>query len=196
MRRLLIAINVIRPINDCTLGKKKEKAKLRQVEVRLPGLRGIWVADDNQQKAAWELYVELVTRIAVEPLGMRDGLLREALSSLHALFGETRRILKEYGPAVAEAHEKGDLSFGAIAIDVLNHGLRPVLSKWHPALSDHEALCPPGKSRSAHEREWSEFDTFREELESLRKVMTGFADLLASAAGISSLHIKPEPEGD
>jgi hypothetical protein len=44
-------------------------------------LKGTWKPDDTQRRAAWELYVELVTRIAVLPLAGNEGLLREALSS-------------------------------------------------------------------------------------------------------------------
>jgi hypothetical protein len=61
---------------------------LKSVEVNLSlpfgvgGLRGVWQPDQEEQKAAWEMYVELITRIAVVELGPSEGLLREALSSL------------------------------------------------------------------------------------------------------------------
>ena len=41
-------------------------------------ISGTWEPNDDEGKAAWELYVELVTRIAVVPLGGEEGLLREA----------------------------------------------------------------------------------------------------------------------
>src|SRR5438876_4543781 len=60
---------------------------------------------DVERRAAWKLYVELNTRIATQPLRPSEGLLREALSSLYAIFGITRDILKEAGPGVARGQE-------------------------------------------------------------------------------------------
>jgi hypothetical protein len=164
------------------------KAKLAKVTVKLPWVQGEWVADESQQRAAWEMYVELVTRIAVQPLGSGEGLLREALTSLHDLFGETRRILKQYGPEVATPARKGALSFGQIAVDVLNRSLRPLLARWHPLLQSHETTRPATTSPADHERAWPQADELRRELESRRAHLTAYADLLASVSGVASLH--------
>src|SRR6185369_2037993 len=101
------------------------------------------------------MYVELVTRVSIQPLGDTEGVLREALSSLHALFGETRRILRDHGPDVARPEKKKLLSFGAIAVDVLNVWLRPFLATWHPLLSTHEGQRRPGVSHYESELTWS-----------------------------------------
>jgi len=169
------------------------KAKLSRVSVRLGAITGEWVADEAQQRAAWEMYVELVTRVSVQPLESDEGLLREALASLYSLFGETRRILREYGPGVAKPAKKKFLSFGAIAVDVLNVWLRPVLSKWHPLLADHEAGKAAGTSAVEHERAWALNQPLREELEILRGRLMSYADLLAEVCEIPSLHAMPEP---
>src|SRR5512135_26700 len=104
------------------------KAKLTKVSVdlRTPFLtvKGDWEADESEQQAAWELYVELVTRAATVELKPGEGLLREALSSLHQVFGETREILRKYGPGVAKPKGQGKLSLGLIAVTVLNSALR------------------------------------------------------------------------
>jgi hypothetical protein len=167
-------------------------AKLARVIVKLPGIEGEWVADRAQQTAAWEMYVELVTRIAVQPLGEHDGLLREALSSLYALFGETRRILRAYGPGVATPERKKYISFGAIAVDVLNVWLRPFLAKWHPLLQDHESHKPAALSAYKHEQAWGEAPALRAALELLRGKLVMYADLLAQACRVPSLHVRPE----
>jgi hypothetical protein len=48
---------------------------VKQVSVQLgwgpAKLSGVWEPDQAERNAAWELYVELVTRIAVVPLGVR-----------------------------------------------------------------------------------------------------------------------------
>lgn len=168
--------------------------KWAEVEVNLPWIKGKWIADTAQRDAAWEMYVELITRIAIQPLGPGEGLMREALSSLHALFQETRRILKAYGPKVATRLRKAELSFGEIAVAVLNQHLRPFLSKWHPLLQAHEALRAATAPPFAHEAAWPQAAQLRQELDALRRPLTEYADLLAEACGISiSLATNPAP---
>jgi hypothetical protein len=150
-------------------------------------LAGTWEADEAQQLAAWEIYVELITRIAVVELRPGEGLLREALSSLHALFDITRGVLREGGPDLARPQKKGALSLGMIAVDVLNRALRPFLAKWHPLLLDWESQRAPGKSPARHEADWPEGGALRRDLEAVQKVMTQYADLLGQAAGVPSL---------
>lgn len=164
--------------------RKTESVRLEKVEFKVFGLGGAtWVADDAQRKAAWEMYVELVTRVAVVPLREGDGLIREALSSLHSLFAETRRILKLYGPAVARRLRLESLSFADIAIAVLNRGIRPFLTKWHPRLSRFEVAS----NATPREEEWPEVTQCRRELDELRAALSAYADILAEAAGVDPI---------
>jgi hypothetical protein len=161
---------------------KRDPARLKKVSIHLPfGIGGAeWEADPAERRAAWSLYVELVTRVAVQPLGHDEGVLREALSSLHSLFGTTRQILREAGPDVGAARE----SVGGIAIAVLNCGLRPFLAKWHPPLQAWEVQRDPKTSPQEHERKWPEEPTVRAELDQLRKDLGQYANALATIAGV------------
>jgi hypothetical protein len=161
---------------------KKDKVKATKLEIGLPFDLGKLVLepDEAQQNAAWELYVELTTRIAVQTLGEDEGLVREALSSLYSLFDITRDILRRAGPRVAQ----GKQSLGPVAIDVLNVGLRPFLSKWHPLLQTYEAKRPDDVSPREHEDNWEYIVEAREELEKLRRELSTYADALAKIAGI------------
>ena len=78
---------------------KQSSAVLKEVSVSLPfGIGSAkWVPDPTEQNAAWSLYIELVTRIAVQSLGFEQGLLREALNSLYTLFGTTREVFEGSG---------------------------------------------------------------------------------------------------
>jgi hypothetical protein len=171
---------------------RRVAAKLVKVTVKLPGIEGKWEADRNQQLASWEMYIELVTRISVQPLGDSEGTFREALSSLYVLFGETRRILRTYGPGVAKPEHKKYISFGAISVDVLNVWLRPFLSKWHPLLLDHEAHKPADRSAPDHEKDWASVKDARAALRELQGKLVLYADLLAEVSGVPSLHAKPQ----
>jgi hypothetical protein len=162
----------------------KKKVKATKLVVGLPFSLGQleFEPDEVQQRAAWELYVELSTRIAVRPLGSEEGLLREALSSLYSIFGVTREILRGAGPSVAQ----GPNSFGAVAIEVLNKGLRPFLSKWHPLLLAYEQKRPPEVDARDYERGWEKQVELQEELADLQEQMMIYAEALARIAAVES----------
>ena len=159
-----------------------KKVKATKLTVGLPfNLGSIELENDEaQQRAAWSLYVELSTRIAVQPLDENEGILREALTSLYNVFNITRQILREAGPDIA----KNSNSLGAIAIDVLNKGLRPFLVKWHPLLKDYEEKKSPAVTTVDHERAWEHTVDLRQELEQVRQQMVIYVAALAKIAGI------------
>lgn len=161
---------------------KKDPAILKHVTVSLPfGIGSAsQEADPTERHAAWELYVELVTRIAVQPMSEDLGILREAMNSLHGLFGSTREILRKAGPKVGASHD----SVGGIAIAVLNNGLRPFLSKWHPLLQDWEVKRLSKVSIQAHERNWELEPILRKELDVLRTGLEQYAYAPGEIAGV------------
>jgi hypothetical protein len=161
-----------------------------RVELGIPAIgkiEGSWTPDESEQRAAWELYVELTTRVSLIDLHQDDGLLRESLSSIHSLFGTTRQILRNYGPTIARPKGNNALSLGYIALTILNLVLRPFLSKWHPLLLDHEASKPTDISSIDHEKEWEYYSDFRIALQANQKTLYDYANLLAEAAGIPPL---------
>jgi hypothetical protein len=167
-------------------------AKLKGVEVRLKfpelfELAGTWEADEAQRLAAWEIYVELVTRVAVVTLRPSDGVLREALTSLHDLFDITRGVLRKGGPELARPAKIGALSLGIIAVDVLNRAVRPFLARWHPLLLTWEVNRPASKSAAEHEAVWPKSAAMRADLEALQAILRSYAELLGTVAGVPSL---------
>ncbi len=123
---------------------------------------------DSERRAAWDLYVELATRISTQTADDSEGVDAAALASLHALFGVTRGVLKQYGPG---AH-----NFARVAIAVLNQVLRPFLTRWHGRLDEHAAL--PAAERAQ----------FRTELRAVQKQLTGnYVRVLAALADVESL---------
>ncbi|MEO0802989.1 MAG: hypothetical protein AAFY57_12020 [Cyanobacteria bacterium J06642_2] len=165
----------------------RDPAELTEVSVSLPfGIGSAkWKADPTEREAAWELYVELVTRVAVQPLPDGVGTVREAMNSLYSLFASTREILRDAGPKVGASRD----SVGGIAIAVLNKGLRPFLSKWHPELQAWEAIKRDNVSPKAHEQDWELEPQARGELEVLRKKLAQYASELAKIAGIKGKNI-------
>ena len=57
-----------------------------------------WSSNEKaDEKAAWEMYVEMITRIITQPLPPDHGDERTALKSVYSLFEITRNVLKEHG---------------------------------------------------------------------------------------------------
>jgi hypothetical protein len=165
--------------------------KLQSLNINLPfGLGGAnIVVTEAQKHVAWALYVELATRVAGVELKPGMGSAREALNSLYSLFETTRSVLRNQGPGAAE----GPDSVGPIAIDILNRGLRPFLTKWHTILSGFEAeQTEEQRSRFGgdvavvvDESRWAKRDAFYQELEENRQGILQYIQALARVAGIN-----------
>jgi hypothetical protein len=145
--------DVIKAGGRCRWEETMPKLTSVKVALNIPyigGVEGTWEPDEAEQRAAWDMYVELVTRSSVVEL--RPG---EALSSLYSLFDTTRRILREYGPATARPKGRDNISFGYLAIAILNGVLRPVLAKWHPLLLQYQTAKPESISPAEYEWQWA-----------------------------------------
>ena len=144
-----------------------DKWGLSSLKVNLGILQSEWKPNDHDKTAAWEMYVELLTRITTQPLPKDDGDEATALSSTYSLFSITREILKEHGRHGRE--------FSRLAVIVLNQIIRPFTAKWHRLSTqgafETEELCT----------------VFREDLEALQVQLTAYSRLLASVAGVEDL---------
>jgi hypothetical protein len=126
-----------------------------------------WKPSDPDKAAAWDLYVELLTRITTQPLPDEAGVEQTALDSVHALFGLTRQTLRTHG--------RGCIQFARIAIVVLNQIVRPFTSKWHRK-SQQGAFVSPEQCRQ-----------FRNELQTLQTQLRNYTGLLAKLADVEDL---------
>jgi hypothetical protein len=154
------------------------------LDLKVFSLKGTWKPSDEERAAAWELYVELITRVSVVPL--QNGILREALSSFYSLFAASREILRKYGPRIAEPKPDGQYNFGFLTVAMLNFAIRPVLAYWHPELSAWES-ARVGGSPVEHERSWPREPELRRQLEDARLILAQYAALLGAACGVPDL---------
>lgn len=98
------------------------KWKLTSLKINVKFLEMEWNPSDEDRHAAWDMYVELLTRIATQPLADEEGDEASALKSLHAIFPLTREIIRS---------NFGCVEFTKIAVVVLNQVLRPFTARWH-----------------------------------------------------------------
>ncbi len=143
-----------------------EQWDMTSLKIKAPFLEMDWNPADADRDAAWELYIELLTRITTQPLSPNDGDERAALDSVYALFALTRQTIKSHGRACIE--------FTKIAVVVLNQIIRPFTARWHKtSLSgfDDPAIC----------------HTFREELAELQSKLLVYTRMLADMANVEDL---------
>lgn len=150
-------------------------------------IEGIWEPTECERNAAWDMYVELVTRIPIAQAKPGESSLQVSLNSLYKLFGATREILRKYGPYVARPRSEGQISFGFLSVKVLDIILRPFLVKWYPLLIDYESTRKSSISAREHERKWTRYEELKMGLNDIREALLQYAQLLARASEVPSL---------
>ena len=154
--------------------------RLQSVTVKIPYVGDFqFLPDESETRVAWAIYVELATRVPIEPLDVVHGSRSEALGSIYALFQAMRVIIREAGPQIARRSD----SLAFLAIGVLNSGLRPFLTKWHSELEVHEAEQRCSEGARERGRVWDHAPSFDAELKVLGENLSAYAQELLKIAG-------------
>ncbi len=140
------------------LEKVKLNFRVAQVELSF---------QQTDRDAAWELYVEMLTRVVTQPLPAEVGDEQTALDSVYSLFSTTREILRRRGQGATE--------FSKVAIPVLNQVVRPFTAKWHKETLAGAFNCEIKRKE------------FRAELEELQEELRNYNRILAEVAGVEDL---------
>jgi hypothetical protein len=151
-----------------------EKWNMTSLKVTSPFLEMEWKPQDEDKAAAWELYIELLTRITTQPLDVMHGNEQAALESVYSLFPITRQVIK--------SNTRYCIEFTKIAVVVLNQVIRPFTAKWH-RLSLQGAF-----------NDLEKCSEFRDELLTLQIILRRYARMLAEMAGVEDLTTLEEPE--
>lgn len=141
--------------------------QLEKISLNASFLQAEFEFKTADQDAAWELYIEMLTRIVTQPLPSNVGDDKTALDSVYSLFPTTREILRRRG--------RGTIEFSKIAIPVLNQVVRPFTAKWHRE-SLAGAFNDPEKQTQ-----------FRKELEILQSDLRNYNRMLAEIAEVEDL---------
>lgn len=144
-----------------------ENWDMTSLKINLNFLEMEWNPNDYDKDAAWELYVELVTRITTQPLATAAGHEETALKSIYNLFPLTREALKRHGRHCNE--------FSRIAVVVLNQVVRPFTTRWHREVRD-------GGFEDSEKRR-----LFRQELEAIQNELRKYSKMLADMAQVEDL---------
>ncbi len=148
------------------LKKLLEKWDLASLKINAPFMEMTWEPRDEDKTAAWELYVELITRVATQHLEPDAGDEAAALKSISDLFALTRETIKRNG--------RHCINFTRIAVVVLNQKVRPFTAKWHRLTR----AAPLGDADTV---------AFREELRGLQTDLRNYTRLLADLADVEDM---------
>ena len=149
------------------LSKWFENWDLTGLKIKTPILEMDWAPQVADKDAAWDMYIELLTRITTQALPNDDGIEETALESIYNIFGITREIIKTHG--------RDCQGFARIAIVILNQVIRPFTARWHKLASegafDNKEQCR----------------LFRSELSGLQTKLTNYCKMLSEISGVEDL---------
>ena len=144
-------------------------AWLRRWQVEDPGIGDdrkdeFWAPKDADQALAWDIYVELQTRVAVQALGDDEGDDATALSSIYKLFPLSRKCMQRHGVDCANT--------GALLTAFLNQKVRRFTARWHKCSVEERWEDNPGAKNQE----------FRDALKDLQPVFKQLAGALSHLA--------------
>ena len=139
---------------------------LTGLKIKASFLEMEWTPKDADKDAAWELYVELLTRVTTQALNSGEGTETAALASIHSIFKTTREVLKTHG--------RDCIQFSKVAIVILNQIVRPFTSKWHPRIEESSL-------------DNASITVFRNDLADLQKKLIAYTHMLSEIAGVEDI---------
>lgn len=157
------------------LKKLLEQWDLNSLKIKAGFLEMEWVPQIEDKAAAWDLYVEMLTRVVTQRLVPDQGREADVLNSAYQLFPLTRDIIKRHG--------RHCINFAKIAIVVLNQIVRPFTTKWNTQLEGGGVLGEPQALE------------FRNDLVRLQTDLRKYARLLADLAEVEDLTDLEQVEG-
>ena len=144
-----------------------ENWDMTSLKIKTPFLEMEWNPQEADKNAAWDMYIELLTRITTQPLADQHGDEKTALDSIYSLFPITRQIIKDNG--------RDCIEFTKIAIIILNQKIRPFTAKWHK-------LSLEGAFENKEQCK-----IFRQELRELQNILSIYSAMLADMADVEDL---------
>jgi hypothetical protein len=117
----------------------------------------MWNPSNADKIAAHTFHVELISRVATQPLGYSSGVEQRALTSIFELFGTARALTQR---------DSDCQTFETIVWHVLNTYVRPFTAKWH------------AKSASGELNALDSSDIFRAELQVLQRRLVALDEVL------------------
>jgi hypothetical protein len=141
-----------------------EHWKLENPGISKDRLLEFWAPQEADRGLAWDLYVELMTRITTQNLDDKDGDDETALKSVYTLFPLSRDYMHRHGVRSANT--------AALLTAYLNQKVRSFTAKWHKRSLDEKWK---DNTNQPHPE-------FRSELRALQPILRQLAEALSHLA--------------
>ena len=136
-----------------------DRFELVSLDIQLGGFGKAQFRPNVQDiQVAHRIWTELVTRKAALPIEPEHDVIVEVYDSWYVLFGKVRDLIGDI-PAQLIRKEKSTELLVKIAVDTLNNGLRPHLTRWQ-----------------AHFRNWYKQELEKASLKSPQEIQKGFPE--------------------
>jgi len=131
----------------------------------------------TDRQVAYQVWVEMSTRKIGLPIDLDDDVVAEIYDSWHSFFGVTRELVKSI--PVNKVSDKSTKEVINVSIGVLNHGLRPHLTKWQARFrSWHEDKLKADsvvyEEPQVLQRNFPDFDELKADLLSVNKKLIAY----------------------
>lgn len=172
---ILIYIRIKRPalckdyeINEAELGIGSAKVKIRP--------------NNEDLQIAYKLLVELSTRKIGLPIDIEHDVIVEVYNSWYEFFKVTRELIKDI-PATKIRRSKSTRNLVNIAIEVLNIGIRPHLTKWQVWFrrwyeNESRVDSNSGLSPQQIQKKFSDYKTLVEDMQTVNRNLIKYKDTL------------------
>jgi hypothetical protein len=148
---------------------------------------------EEDKQCAWELYVELCTRLSMtgkqtddECTNFEGEVLAESLDSVHMFFSEARGIMRKF--PVGRLAMDSSQHLGLLINDFIVHVLRPFLEKWQSDYR-HWWETEADKTLSPFERQkkYPHYDKFLEDWTNVRLIARRLMNELVGAYNLTAV---------
>jgi hypothetical protein len=153
-------------------------AEVSSITLSIPGIGEVEFGLTREERGViWRLFVELATRVTIQPLHDGEGTIGEAMASLHDFFAIAREQLAQ--APIREA-AKGANSAQVLILHVLNGELRPFMARWRAPLLTATA-------GGGSEATWAQAAACRADLETMRRRVLELVWQLGAQLGVAHL---------
>jgi hypothetical protein len=146
--------------------------ELVRLNVQLGGVGNVELRPNNEDiQIAHKIWTELVTRKAAVPIDIEHDVIIEIYDSWYSLFGRIRQLISEI-PGQMLRQEKSTQKVVEIAIQALNNGLHPHLTRWQARFRHWYAQRVDEKKGDSPQDIQRQFPEYEALIEDIRRVNT------------------------
>ena len=150
--------------------KKKLRFKLVKLNIKLGSVGAVELRPSKEDlQIAHKIWTELVTRKAAIPIDENYDVIEDIYNSWYTLFQRTREFISDI-PADSIRKNKSTREIVRLAVQTLNDGLRPHLTRWQAEFRAWSKANKDELSKLTPQQFQKEYPDYRNLIEDLLKI--------------------------